>query len=820
MPRMGRLTNKAQKVIRYAQISAAQMKHGYIGTEHLLLGLIAEARDLVPSLPSNVELSNIRQIVDQLYKKENTPPQMLEMTPKLKQLLDQVTIQVQENDLPAISAGMLWLQLLEDPTNVALRVLSIYGADPEKLKLDLANANPENEDIEQDSEQASALEKYARDLTQMAQDGFLDPVIGREREIDRMIHILARRTKNNPVLIGEPGVGKSAVADGLAQLIVLDKVPSTLKNKRLLSLEMSTMVAGTKFRGEFEERMKAVIDELRERKDVLLFIDEIQTIVGAGKAEGSMDAAGILKPALARGELQCIGATTLDDYRKYIEKDSALSRRFQPVMVEEPDEEASINILMGLKEKYEEFHQVNIPYDVIKQAVHLSVRYIPDRFLPDKAIDLIDEAAAAVSLAHDKVPTRLDEVEEELDLLAQDKMRALNKQEYEQAALLRDREEEVRKELEVIRSTKKEYTENLPKVDVSTIERIVAQWTGIPVTQLTEKEESQLLELEEKLQKRVIGQSEAVTAVSKAIRRARAGLQDPRRPLGSFLFLGPTGVGKTELCRALSQAVFGSEDAMIRLDMSEYMEKHTVSRMIGSPPGYVGHEDGGQLTEAVRRRPYSLVLFDEIEKAHPDVFNMLLQVLEDGRLTDNIGRVTNFRNTIIVLTSNAGTQSISEDRSLGFGQRDSQMMDYNTVKDIVLDKTREIFKPEFLNRLDEQIVFHSLGEEQMFDIAKKMLNELAQRVKLREMKLLFDEEATHYLAKKGFDPKYGARPLRRTIQRLVEDPLSELIVSGELKTGDTVQMYVEEQELRFKIESPHGDNHDNEIEQINELIKV
>lgn len=801
MPRMGRLTNKAQRVIRYAQVSAAQMRHGYIGTEHLLLGLIAEARDLVPSLPENIELSNIKQIVDQLYKKGNKPPQMLEMTPRLKSLLDQVTILVQENELPAISAGMLWEQLLQDPTNVALRVLSIYGADPEKLKQDLVNANPDDEDNDREGDQASALEKYARDLTQMAQDGFLDPVVGREKEINRMIHILARRTKNNPVLIGESGVGKSAVAEGLAQLIVENKVPTPLKNKRLLSLEMSTMVAGTKFRGEFEERMKAVIDELRERKDVLLFIDEIQTIVGAGKAEGSMDAAGILKPALARGELQCIGATTLDDYRKYIEKDSALSRRFQPVMVEEPDEQAGIDILMGLKEKYEDFHQVRIQDEAIVQAVHLSVRYIPDRFLPDKAIDLIDEAAAAVSLAHDRIPTRKDEVEEELDLLAQDKMRALNNQRYEEAAFLRDKEEKIRKKLELIRSQTIEDVDSLPKVTAATIEKIVAEWTGIPVTQLTEKEEFMLLNLEKELEKRVIGQTEAVNAVSKAIRRARAGLHDPKRPLGSFLFLGPTGVGKTELCRALSEAVFGSEDAMIRLDMSEYMEKHTVSRMVGSPPGYVGYEEGGQLTEAVRRRPYSLVLFDEIEKAHPDVFNMLLQVLEDGRLTDNVGRITNFRNTIIVLTSNAGTQSIAEDRSLGFGQRDLQTPDYNTMKNIVLEKTRDIFKPEFLNRLDEQIVFHSLGQEQILNIAHKMLSEIVERVKSRQIELSYDQEVVAYLAKEGFEPKYGARPLRRTIQRLVEDSLSELIVSGKLISGDQVKMYTTEKGIEFVIKS-------------------
>ena len=645
----------------------------------------------------------------------------------------------------------------------------------------------------------SALEEYGVDLNQAVQNGETDPVIGREKEVERIIQILSRRTKNNPVLIGEPGVGKSAIAEGLAQKIVAGSIPETLKGKRVVSLDIGSLIAGSKYRGEFEERLKNVMAEVKKDGNVILFIDEIHTIVGAGKAEGSMDAANILKPSLARGELQCVGATTLDEYRKNIEKDAALERRFQPVMVGEPTKEEALEILRGVKDKYEAHHKVRITDEALKAAVALSDRYISDRFLPDKAIDLMDEAASKVRIYSFTPPLDVKEQEEGLKALEIEKKEAIAHQNFEKAAALRDEEKKLKGEIETMRSAwknKKGISKDV--VGEEDIAQIVASWTGIPVKKMTEGESSRLLKLEETLHQRIIGQEEAVTAVSRAIRRARAGLQDPKRPIGSFIFLGPTGVGKTELCRALGEAMFGDEDALIRVDMSEYMEKHTVSRLIGSPPGYVGYEEGGQLTEAVRRKPYSVVLLDEVEKAHPDVFNILLQILEDGRLTDNSGRVVNFKNTIIVMTSNAGAHSIHSGRSLGFGGTIETVRDYETMKEKIMVEVKDIFRPEFINRVDELIVFHQLKEEDISQIAKLMIDQVAKRLAEKGMKLQYNNQVVNLLAKEGYDPQYGARPLRRVIQRMIEDSLSEEIIAGHIALGDSVKLYIKGGKIAFE----------------------
>jgi ATP-dependent Clp protease ATP-binding subunit ClpC len=637
----------------------------------------------------------------------------------------------------------------------------------------------------------------------MASDGLLDPVIGREKEIKRIVQILSRRKKNNPILIGEPGVGKSAVVEGLAMKMHKGEIPETLRDKKLVLLDVSSIVAGTKYRGEFEERMNGIVDEVRSRKDVMLFIDEIQMIVGAGRAEGSIDAAGILKPALARGEIQLIGATTINDYRKSIEKDSALSRRLQPVMVEEPSSEDSVLIIHGLKDKYEQHHKVKITDEAIEVAVKYSVRYINDRFLPDKAIDLIDEAASAKRIKAMDTPEYIKLMEEDVIKTGELKKAAIEKQEYEKAADIRDRERRLRGVLIKSRENwKKELEDNMLSINKDDIASVVSGWTGVPVNQMTREESERLLNLEKELHKRLVGQNEAVSAVSRALRRASAGMQDPKRPLGSFIFLGPTGVGKTELCKALAEAMFGDEEAIIRLDMSEYMEKHTVSRMVGSPPGYVGFEEGGQLTELVRRKPYSVVLFDEIEKAHPDVFNMLLQILEDGRLTDNMGKVTNFRNTIIVMTSNLGAQSIFSGRSVGFGVEAGELPDYDIMKQHVLDETKKQFKPEFINRLDEIIVFHALNTDEMKKIATIMLGKVQERLGAHSLSLSFGDELLEFIVKEGFNPKFGARPLRRAIQRLIEDPLSDYILSAQKSAacGEvcSIEAYMQDGKIAFR----------------------
>jgi len=649
----------------------------------------------------------------------------------------------------------------------------------------------------------SVLEKYSRDLTKAAQDGELDPVIGRGAEIERIVQILSRRTKNNPVLIGEPGVGKSAVAEGLAQLIVAGKVPETLTGKRLLSLDLGSMIAGSKYRGEFEERLKETIKEVKKQGNVILFIDEFHTLIGAGKAEGSMDAANILKPALARGELQCIGATTIDEYRKNIEKDAALERRFQPVKVGEPSTDEALAILKGLRDRYEAHHKVKITDEALSAAVTLADRYISDRFLPDKAIDLMDEAASRVRLRSFTAPPDVKEQEERLKSLKNEKEEAIAHQDFEKAANLRDEERKLR---ELITEKRAAWESRKNSVhDVVTeddIAQIVASWTGIPVKKMTEADSERLLHMEEILHKRVVGQDEAIGAVSRALRRARAGLQDPKRPIGSFIFLGPTGVGKTELCRALGEAMFGDENAVIRIDMSEYMEKFSVSRLVGSPPGYVGYEEGGQLTQKVRQKPYSVVLFDEVEKAHPDVFNILLQILEDGHLTDSDGRTVNFKNTIIVMTSNAGAHSITGTRSLGFGSSVETVRDYETMKERVMAEVKDVFRPEFINRVDDLIVFHALEPADIQQIARLMLESVTKRLAERGMYLRYDDDVVKLLATEGFDANYGARPLRRTIQRTVEDALSEEIIAGRITLGDAVRLSVQDGKIVFASEHP------------------
>ncbi len=798
MPIFGKFDEKARRVIDTARNIALSMKQRTIGTEHLLCALIKEARDDAPGLPKNLTLAAVQYTVAQLNTPGEGTPQMLELSSRMKRALEESVAEAQRGSVQTVSCGHIWIALLSDEDATAVRVLNILGIDVEKVRTSAMEALAAKESKGEDAQETGSLAKYSRDLTQLAKEGKVDPVIGREHEIERIVQILSRRTKNNPVLIGEPGVGKSAVAEGLAQRIVTGDIPEMLLEKKLISLDIGSLVAGTKYRGEFEERMKNIIDEIRNDPNIILFIDELQNIVGAGKAEGSIDAAGILKPALARGELQCIGATTLADYRKHIEKDAALSRRFQPVMVNQPNLEESLDILKGLRKRYEDHHRVILSDEALDAAVQLSDRYINDRFLPDKAVDLMDEAASRVRIKSFSTAPDMKVQETRLEALKQRKLSAIASQDYETAASYRDQERLLRQEIDDTRSDwKRERANTKLTVTSEDIAQVVALWTGIPVLRMTMAEGEKLLKLEDRIHERVIGQAEAVGAVSRAIRRARAGLQDPKRPLGSFIFLGPTGVGKTELCRALGEAMFGDEDALIRLDMSEYMEKHTVSRMVGSPPGYVGFEEGGQLTEAVRRKPYSVVLFDEIEKAHPDVFNMLLQILEDGRLTDNVGRVTSFKNCIIVMTSNAGAQNIVGGKTLGFGTPEDKELGYGEMKTRILDEVKRMFRPEFLNRVDEMIVFHPLSGDDIFSIAKLMTGVISKRLLESGITLRFEDEALKALAQKGFDPQYGARPLRRVIQRQIEDALSEEVISGRLKAGDSILAHMQDGKLSF-----------------------
>lgn len=797
-------TEKANKALNLAIESAEEMRHNYVGTEHILYGLVKEGSGVAATALNECGVTEdalrekLESINGTMSLVELTPD---DFTPRTKRVLRAAVIISSKTGYTYVGTEHLLLAILSESDSYAVAFLEELGVSVERLAQAVSKGMQggaeegfggfENESAPNGSQKGgSALDKFGRDLTQAAKNGEIDPVIGREKEIQRVIQILSRRTKNNPVLIGEPGVGKTAVAEGLALEIAKGNVPEILKDKRVVSLDLTGMVAGAKYRGDFEERIKAAIDEVKKSKNTILFIDELHTIVGAGAAEGSADAANILKPSLARGDFQVIGATTLNEYRKYIEKDAALERRFQPVKVGEPTPEQAVQILKGLRDSYEAHHKVKITDEAINAAVTLSSRYIADRYLPDKAIDLIDEGASKVRLASLTSPDNVKELEDEIADYEKEKASAINEQDFERAARLRDEQKELQTKLD---DAKKKWQEqqkgNSGEVTAEDIAKIVSEWTGIPVVQLTKEESERLLNMENVLHERVIGQSEAVTAIAKAIRRGRVGLKDPKRPVGSFIFLGPTGVGKTELCKALAEAMFGDENAMLRLDMSEYMEKHTVSKLIGSPPGYVGFEEGGQLTEKVRRKPYSVVLFDEIEKAHPDVFNMLLQILEDGRLTDSQGRTVDFNNTIIIMTSNVGARLITEKQSsLGFNSENENAdeSEKKDIKELVTGELRKVFRPEFLNRVDDIIVFNKLNKDEIKQIAVKMLKTLENRLDKMNIKISFTDNAISEIADKGFDENYGARPLRRAIQNEIEDPLSEQMLEGKVKDGTVV----------------------------------
>ena len=806
-----RFTEQAKEAIGLAVDAAQELNHSYVGTEHLLIGLLQEGSGVAAKVLSGcgVNADKVIELVSQLIS-PNQNVGLVEQntyTPSARRVLENSYREAVRFKAPLIGTEHLLIAMIRESDCVAARLLNTIGVSVQKLYIEILSAM--GEDAPSGREELSSsrgtrgksntptLNNYSRDLTALAREGKLDPVIGREQEIRRVIQILSRRTKN--CLIGEPGVGKTAVVEGLAQMIVSGDIPETIASKRVLTLDLSGMVAGSKYRGEFEERIKKVLAEVKEDGEVLLFLDEIHTIIGAGGAEGAIDASNILKPSLARGEIQLIGATTIDEYRKYIEKDAALERRFQPVTVEEPGEEESISILKGLRSRYEDHHKVTITDEALTAAVRLSARYINDRFLPDKAIDLIDEASSKVRLTTYVEPAEIKELEQDIEVLEQQKEAAIKAEAYEKAGDIKRKQEKKREKMEKVRSKwQREKKSRKLTVGESEVADVVSGWTKIPVRKLEEEESERLKKLESILHERVVGQEEAVRAVSRAIRRGRVGLKDPKRPIGSFLFLGPTGVGKTELCKALAEAMFGTENALIRVDMSEYMEKHSVSRIIGSPPGYVGYDEGGQLSEKIRRNPYSVVLFDEIEKAHPDVFNILLQVLDDGHITDSQGRKIDFKNTVLIMTSNAGAESIISPKRLGFTSSDNEEERYKLMKDRVMGEVKRLFKPEFLNRIDETMVFHPLNQEHMKAIVSIMLRNIIKRTaRQMELDLVVEEEAKAFLVEKGYDEKYGARPLRRAIQNHLEDKLAEAILEGTIHSNEQVFVGVESDALKF-----------------------
>lgn len=813
----GRFTQRAEKVFVLAEEIARRMGHNVIGTEHILLALIEEGEGVAAKALKEIGLDPEKisgKIVSITGINSPYNGEEVALSPRVKRVVQLATEEAARQGVNYIGTEHVLLGLIIEGEGIAARVLADLKVNPEKIwEHVIALLGGESEGIPMPGSAPAyagkgmqtntpTLNEFGRDLTVMAEEAKLDPVVGREKEIERVIQVLSRRTKNNPVLIGEPGVGKTAIAEGLAQRIINNNVPEILAEKRVVTLDLSSMVAGTKYRGEFEERMKKVMEEIRLAGNVIVFIDELHTLIGAGAAEGAIDAANILKPALARGEMQCIGATTLDEYRKYIERDPALERRFQPITVVEPTIEEAIAILRGLRDRYEAHHGVKITDESIEAAVRLSDRYISDRFLPDKAIDLIDEASSRVRLHSFTTPPDLKVLEEEAENLKKEKEAAVKLQEFEKAAKIRDQEQKKREELSQIRSNWEDNRDkNVTVVGPEDIAGIVSSWTGVPVNKLAEEESARLLKLEEILHEKVVGQKDAVSAVARSVRRARAGLKDPKRPIGSFIFLGPTGVGKTQLARTLAEALFGDENALIRIDMSEYMEKHAVSRMVGSPPGYVGHDEGGQLTELVRRKPYSVVLFDEIEKAHPEVFNILLQVLEDGRLTDSKGRVVDFRNTVLIMTSNVGASYLKKE-SLGFAASRNAESEYKAMSSRIMEELKKTFRPEFLNRIDEMVVFHELQQEELVSITGILVQDISKRLREQGYNLTVDEKVLEYLAQEGKDPAYGARPLRRAIQKLIEDSLSEKILEGMFKPGDSIQVNLDDGQLAFSKSQP------------------
>ncbi|MCB6827478.1 ATP-dependent Clp protease ATP-binding subunit [Megamonas funiformis] len=826
----GRFTQSAIKVLKLAQYEAKHLKHRHVGTEHILLGLLHEGTNVAAKALSSIgiDLYTVRQRVHELVEKEDfddLETEEIGYSPEAKTIMEYAVEQAQALGHDYIGTEHILLGIIYDTESIACEILISLGADLDiihdaildllnedtlndmpKLNVFKENKAPKKDNNTKDNKQKNnsatpLLDKYGRDLNILAQEEKIDPVIGRNREIERVIQILSRRTKNNPILIGEPGVGKTAVTEGLAQRLINGNIPKVLASKRIISLNMASLVAGTKYRGDFEDRLKKIIDEIIENKNIILFIDEMHTLIGAGAAEGSMDAANILKPALSRGEIQVIGATTLKEYKKYIEKDSALERRFQTIMVNEPSAKDAISILKGIRNKYEKFHCAKITDEAIKAAVKISQRYITDRFLPDKAIDLMDEAAAKVRLKTVNIPTNISQLEQKIQDLKKAKEKAIDNQDYELAATIRDQEIQIKEELATAKTAWEKQNNAQIAVTEEDIADVATLWTGIPVKRLVAKEADRLLHIEDILHKRVVGQNEGVNAVAKAIRRARAGLKDPKRPIGSFLFLGPTGVGKTELARSLAEAIFGDESAMIRFDMSEYMEKHTVSRMLGAPPGYIGYDEGGLLTDAVRRKPYAVILLDEIEKAHPDIFNILLQVLDDGRLTDSQGRTVDFKNTVIIMTSNAGAFKLQPQKTntMGFAVNEDKQIKQNAKK-IVMDEVKRQFKPEFLNRIDEIIIFEPLTDKELTQIVTLLLNDVQKRLAEMDIELIIKDEVKSYLLKHGTDTIYGARPLKRAVQRYLQDPLAEQLLQKSIKSMQKIIVDCVEDKLTFKVD--------------------